>query len=748
MDFIEGKPNPNLGEMVGSELAQGLNQLMQLKMAQTLERHKQQQVGQAYQKLLGQDITPEQAQALAYMPKENRMDILREVAMRNQQQQYGKQQGQPNFQNLMGGLSPQPQAQGMRYPQQMGRIPFETPQMTQTRLKEQQRQYEHQQAGQEKQWESNRREAKPYVAELRKLSNSSTQVEQNALRAIELIKKGNTAEGLKGGYLPLKLQNADTRELNTLFEAIAASRAEMQTGPMSRARIMLAQRQKASIDMPKKAQLDILYRTVEDARKGKAYYGLFNEAIRANEGKYPADLETMINEEFARRYPQHVEGGTQANGIPGQGVNPEQTQIPQEENLLGQAVRTGVGAAARVGEGAITGLGNIVGAAATGIDYLGQAGGYSPELRKKVEKYSPLPTSDMVQKKLSEWTNGYTDPKSGTEQFLYDVASIFGSLFMPGAVAPKLVSALTKAGMTAEKALKTGKILLPFSGYVGSWKPLLKASIAGEGVAKLAEGAGAGPVVQTILKAGTMMATATAGTRARLAKVEEESWKEASSGFGDVKINVKNEISRLTNLENQAMRQAHRYSEEEIEMIRKAKTGLQMSKKNNYMMKVKDLISQNKELNRRFKESTLPRVPSEKYTPAAMRSPIRDTKAILDAPIARASKISPETKKAFDAYTLAKDHTAALAQRNVAAKFFEKHAGTTGLFSAHHGMFQTVLNVLKNGLAYAGRDAFKVVSLFKTDIGRKAYIGAMEAAARNDMNAFMEHMSRMTQMLS
>lgn len=139
MAFIEGKSNPNLGEMTGTGLASGIDQLLNIKMNQVLAGHERNRVAKAY---AGLGLTPEQSQVVANVPEKYQMDVLRELAVRNQENQWRQQQmqqpqqqfqgnmsqGQPQqsgFQNFMGQRQAQ-QGYGM---QQQGRIPFQSPQL-------------------------------------------------------------------------------------------------------------------------------------------------------------------------------------------------------------------------------------------------------------------------------------------------------------------------------------------------------------------------------------------------------------------------------------------------------------------------------------------------------------------------------------------------------------------------------------------------------------------------------------------
>jgi hypothetical protein len=129
-----------MGESVGQGLGSGIEKLAQMKLDQIHQQHERGRLAQSYSKIPG--ITPEQGYLLADMPEQHRMDILRELATRNQEDQWRQQQGfqplgfqpqmpqqqQSGFQNFMGQIpqQQQPQGYGMQ-PQQ--RIPFQNPQL-------------------------------------------------------------------------------------------------------------------------------------------------------------------------------------------------------------------------------------------------------------------------------------------------------------------------------------------------------------------------------------------------------------------------------------------------------------------------------------------------------------------------------------------------------------------------------------------------------------------------------------------
>lgn len=554
-----------------------------------------------------------------------------------------------------------------------------------------------------------------------------------ANQAKSLIATGNTRAGLMGN-LPTRFTGAsnETFELDKIYNQLAAKMAESMKGSAYRAKIMTAKSTKPNLFQPKEAQLYLLNDIINQEGRMLSLNEARNDILEENNGRIPVDFGSRITQKLSAIYnPENAMQQTQQGAMQPQGM-------PQQENLLGTALRTGAGIGARVAEGAATGLGNLVQAGGNLADYIAQAGGLKTNIGQAIADYSPLPTSESVQKRLSQWTGGFTDPQSDTEKFLYDVASTFGSIFMPGAALPKFVNLLGKVGMTAEKAAKTGKIVLPFAGYVGNWKPILAASAAGEGVDRIAENMGASNPVRTALKAGTMMAIGTAGTRSRLNQEAVSMYENAHNKLSGIKVDTRYTIGKLTALQNKIKRIAAPGWEEEVKRIEDIKQGM-ISTKNisqkgspTYKMDAGEIIKQRQGLNQGYEKAS-----------KGMKEAINKTKNILDVPLAKAAKSNNLAMEGWQDFMKANDIWASLNAQNNITQWFVKNADFKTLLSPHHGWISSILNGIKTSTAFLGRDIAKVQQLFKTSIGRKAYMDALKAAKNNDMNAFIQHLSRL-----
>lgn len=770
MAFIEGKSNPNLGEMTGAGLASGIDQLLNIKMNQVLAGHERNRVAKAY---AGLGLTPEQSQVVANVPEKYQMDVLRELAVRNQENQWRQQQMQQPQQQFQGNMSQgQPQQSGFQnfmgqigqaqMLQQQGRIPFQSPQLAWQQQKFQQQMQQNQQKQQKMtQAQIDRRYAK-FQDNIEKEAAIAEDIKFKAQQALQLIAGGGTSQRL-GGYTPTALMNEQTAALEKIYNEIAFKKAQEGTGIMSRMKIVAAAATKPSLKQPIKTQIALLNDLInEQDRRGLGLSQITNEIIDANGGVVPEGLDRLVRKVYHQRFGSGLnpslnnqnlsQGGRSQQGVPQ--ANTSQPYNADDEDILSKGVRLGIGGASRVAAGLVSGPGDIVKMGANVADYAASKLGKNLGASEAVEKYSPLPTSEGIARKISEFTNGYTDPKSYAEDFGYRVLDTFGAFFMPQKAVGKVAQLLGKAGVSASKAQKAENIILPFSGYVGSKKKLLGQAAALHGVGDIASGLGADPVLKTALQTGAFLLAGTAGGRKSIennAKAKFESSRkffgktnEAQESFADIKsfgpkegkppfqvANVKPAIEKLENLRQKYDVSNNINRAGQLEIIDGAIEGLKKSGDGTFA-KMETLFDQTESLNRRFKLSTYARTPNEPYTPIETRGLLHDMLDIITEPIENIGKqaIDQETKNAVADYISAKESWKALNKYGEATQNLVQntkdvgHGGTTAHF---------VWNLLKGGLSYTARDIAKVGTLLKSEVGRRTYLQAIDAASAGNI---------------
>lgn len=137
---------------------------------------------------------------------------------------------------------------------------------------------------------------KAFNQHIDKQLENSNEVIDLSQRAIDLINSGKTREGWSG-MLPLALTraNPETRELSTLLEEIAAKKAMVGGGALSNAKIAFGKSQKASLDMPKKAQLKVLEEGIKRHRlMGPALQDIREQIIEENGNEEPVGLQSKV----------------------------------------------------------------------------------------------------------------------------------------------------------------------------------------------------------------------------------------------------------------------------------------------------------------------------------------------------------------------------------------------------------------------------------------------------------------------
>jgi len=748
MAFIEGKPQPNFASTLGEQLHKALGQVGQIKLQQMMQRQEQARQAQTYAQLPG--VKPEWAQAISQIPEKGRMDVLRELMA---QQQPG--QSTSGFQGSLGNTQVmQPTTDQGPQAYMPARVPYESPRMRYQREKEGRHTYEHAADMEAQQYARNTTRYKNYVEDLDKSRKNALKIKQIARRAKELINKGKTRSGM-AGYLTgaWSLSSADTRELATKYQELAGLKALEATGPMSKARLQQAQAQKVSMDMPKSAQLNLLNEYIKDSEMAIEPHNIYNEIMSANKNKTPEGLDVLIDKEFQARHPELFNEETNVQPMVAQTANPakQQAQLSSgqsanqpynadEENLLQSVLRTGIGGAARVAGGAVSGLGNLTQLGAGAAGYVAGISGYNPKISEAVEKYSPLPTSAGIEQALSKATRGYTDPQGGGERFMYDILDTFGSIVSPASVVGGLTSGLTKVGMGATKAAKAANILLPFSGYTGSATKALAASAAGHGAKQLTAELGGGNLAQLTAQTAAMLATGTAGTRKAMGEEAGALFNNAKEGFADTFQDATPIMKNLLDIKHKAIRQGHPYSKQVGDIVDELVVGIN---KNRFQHPVTDLIAGSKNINSRYSWSTQERIPGGKFTPKEIRPELGEIVKVLDKGVARAGMMNPSAEESAKNYFMAKDLWKGLNIHSDVGQFFKSNADINESFAHNHSWSGSLFNLVKTGIGKVGHNMANVKTLLSSKVGKEHYLAALKAAANNNRNAFVHQMNEL-----
>jgi hypothetical protein len=370
-------PGAQAGEALGQSLAAPLQMLAQRKMQEIHDRYQQRE---ALKKFSSMGYAPHESQILSMFqnnPKEL-SEMMNNMGIPQGQQQANPDQLASMFQQLSTARQPsqgqpsyaQVATDGRQQPQQpapSGYAPVYQPQQ-QTYPTPQQAPQPGQVPG--RRYGGRTEQARStaemkhiygqndkFNEELDKSADDDRLMKMRAEEALQLLDKGTTRSGV-AGMLPLGLTmaNEDTRVLDKIYAELASSVASKGTGPLSRARIKLAERQKPSLDMPVEGQRQLLQRIIEQAdNRGLAMEGIRDRVLEENGyGAIPGLRQRVLNEWKANYLGKEGEGGEISREGGG--------QKPQDQNVLLWAARQGVSGVANYASGAIGGLGDIAGA--------------------------------------------------------------------------------------------------------------------------------------------------------------------------------------------------------------------------------------------------------------------------------------------------------------------------------------------------------------------------------------------------
>lgn len=762
------------GKEAGNMLSSAIDQLVQRKMQQVESRYQERE---AQKRWAGAGFNNPQDANLLEMFRQAKDPHLYEL-MRSLEANQG-QQGGGGVQDLNNMMAQMGTGQ-----QEAQSLPYQQPQAQQQMAPQQQQQQIPQQQVQQPMMQQQRQgrfggqylNPQQQIANQRRIDASSKKFRENldntftelgntvedAKRALQLIKKGTTRSGITG-MLPLGLTmaNADTRELQKVYETLALNLSASTRGILSKAKIEAARATKPSLDMPVEAQVRLLNRIIQQAENGGMALGrIKDQLIEENGGLIPEGLETKVHQIYRQLYPQ----GTNSQRVGTQQDETEQQGAagPQEENLLANLTRKGISGASRVLAGAAGGLGDIAGAAVGGVNYL--SGGRTPnyeELGKKI----PLPwTSEQIAQGIDKFTGGYTKPQGGFEELTDDILSTFGSLFMPGKALTHVVGAIGKAGVGANLAQKTGKILLPFSGIQMPATQALKLAAGGELAAKTASAMGAGTGTQTLTRMAFMAGAGTKGGRSALTEEASTLLNEAKQEFGSQKVNVKHTLGELTRFENEVKRAALPDKDYMLGLTKELKDGLLMSKKEKaiptvvnkmrgtiknvptttYEQPVTALIDMKKGLNTRFSWTERPVFEgSKEYLPKHWRTPLHELIDIIQKPIVRAGQKNVE---AGAKYLQGNDIWKGVHDASDITKWIRKGSESIKL-SPSTSIAKDVLKLVSGGVVKGAYELSRMKDMFiRFPQGRKYYLAMMDAALHQNRAAFVQNLARIDQL--
>jgi hypothetical protein len=163
--------------------------------------------------------------------------------------------------------------------------------------------------------ENSMAEQKENYAEGKKFSDSisvdvhnAVEKKKEASKALRLLNTGKIYTGLIEGHVPLKLTNPETRQFDKAIANLITAKSREGGGVMSKAKMALTERGKASRDMQESAIREILEGEIKDADELGIGMGKIRDEIKsANNGRFPRDIEGKVLAEHQQRYPEYYQ---------------------------------------------------------------------------------------------------------------------------------------------------------------------------------------------------------------------------------------------------------------------------------------------------------------------------------------------------------------------------------------------------------------------------------------------------------
>lgn len=376
--------------------------------------------------------------------------------------------------------------------------------------------------------------------------------------------------------------------------------------------------------------------------------------------------------------------------------------------------------------------------------------GSIPSWEQLQEKGAPLPPSySQVTNFFDKVTGNYTAPKNFIEKAIHGFANTVAGL-KSGSFKNVYSNILGKV-LNTSNAAKISNLILPYSER--SWRSALSIGAAGELAGQGLKAAGAGPLVQAAGKLATMIFADTGLGSDIVEKAKVGRYDQAKEGLGTSKlytpqnqINMVRERHRLRALKEKVelgndpdkkiILDFINQNEKTLENMSGAAYNAKNNKGVGNTVPVQELvdlkIANNKWYNLAYRE----RVPGEKHLPAGARPILGEVNGIIKEPLDRFGKINPKFGKPF---AIAEDLHEAIRDTSLINEFINEN------MSSSFGLKTSFGKALSLGLTYSGIGALDKARhvILNHPAYRKEYFSALQAAAQNNLAAFIEHANRL-----
>lgn len=471
------------------------------------------------------------------------------------------------------------------------------------------------------------------------------------------LDSGKVAEGVKG-YIPKFMQNAETQAFSSLADEVVGELLK-GTGPASAFKIKFYQGTKPGIHLKSEAQREIVDRMEKTAQLRLAYGDIRNKILEENDFNIPKGLPQLVEKEYSKLInasnkslmpSPEINSITREQQPVGKIDEGIKTTLPgTEESPIGTLARGAVRTGARVAENVASGAADL---ASAGLGLANWATGGAIPTYEKIQEKLPvsLPTSTEIKDKLSKITSGYTDPQSGTEEFLDNIVSAATSFLAPGKLIGPFSKAIRSLGAGEKAAKVASHVALPFSGSmsVGKALKLIGAQEAGKFTGEMAGFETPGQIATGALFS---VLAGTKGFRNNLEALRDANKKAANNLFSKDRIDVLKPYIKINKIRDDISLSAHPAKKVIEDIAQDAMTELSHKAEVDSTIAVNDLIKAKENLNKHYKLATTEMVQGAKHLPESARPELGDMIRILNASISEAGEKNLPAGKAYAIYT-------------------------------------------------------------------------------------------------
>lgn len=139
---------------------------------------------------------------------------------------------------------------------------------------------------------------KPFLKLMNDVATSAKTRKESAQKALDLVRSGKVTSGILGNLPESVLGTFSTADSDylTIINKLANEKALKLRGPVGKAKIEAAQREKATLNKPTESKQHILIDEIKESNKEIAFEEAYKQVLEENNNVEPANIEQKIRQ--------------------------------------------------------------------------------------------------------------------------------------------------------------------------------------------------------------------------------------------------------------------------------------------------------------------------------------------------------------------------------------------------------------------------------------------------------------------